>query len=167
MKIYIINEEYIKKLASVDTKVSLLKNIRPKIGVVFEIHKVQYFAPLSSNDFRDKKSNDTFHLISVSENLGVVQINNMVPLIDLNMVSEIDIDNIKVITYKDLLESQARILRGENFTNTLIKKAESLYQSVTKKSNLNYQDWFYKKLSNNFISLEEYVKNIDIKPPTL
>ncbi|WEE01166.1 type III toxin-antitoxin system ToxN/AbiQ family toxin [Taylorella equigenitalis] len=37
------------------------------MGVVFEIHIFQYFAPLSSKDFRNKKSNDTFHLISESE----------------------------------------------------------------------------------------------------
>ncbi|WP_241685340.1 type III toxin-antitoxin system ToxN/AbiQ family toxin [Taylorella asinigenitalis] len=165
MKIYIINEEYIKKLTSVDTKVSLIKNIRPKIGVIFEFHKVQYFAPLSSKDLRNKKSNYTFHLISESENLGVVHINNMVPLKDLNMVSELDFDSVKNITYKDLLMKQARILKGENFTKTLIKKADSLYQSVTKETNLNHQNGFYKKLSNNFRNLEEYAFNTNTNPP--
>ncbi|WP_415736733.1 type III toxin-antitoxin system ToxN/AbiQ family toxin, partial [Taylorella equigenitalis] len=139
----------------------------PYIGVVFEIHIFQYFAPLSSKDFRNKKSNDTFHLISESENLGVIHINNMIPVINLNMISEIDINNIKNISYKNLLDNQARILRNETFTNILITKAESLYQSVTKESNINRQDRFYKKLSNDFKNLEEYILKIDISVPTL
>ncbi|CAM4360756.1 hypothetical protein TAEQ797_07320 [Taylorella equigenitalis] len=91
----------------------------------------------------------------------------MIPVINLNMISEIDINNIKNISYKNLLDNQARILRNETFTNILITKAESLYQSVTKESNINRQDRFYKKLSNDFKNLEEYILKIDISVPTL
>ena len=61
------------------------KELRPFIGVLFNIGKLEYFAPLSSPKEKHKKLKNTLDLIKINNGIyGVINFNNMIPVTDKN-----------------------------------------------------------------------------------
>lgn len=165
MKLYKINPEYLEKLSIVEHKVALDKGGRPYVGVVFTVNGLDYFAPLSSKDFRGKSNNNTFFVLDQKTNLGVVHINNMIPIRDKSLLIPIQISFISDKKYRALIENQLRIIATQKFQDELIKKATALYNAVTKTKDLTHQDKFYKALSNDFLKLEKESIRLSQKHP--
>ena len=63
------------------------KELRPFIGVLFEINNCKYFAPLSSPKAKHLKLKSKIDLLKIANGkLGVVNFNNMLPVKDNNVV---------------------------------------------------------------------------------
>lgn len=83
-KIVKIDYQYCDFLRKFDNKVCYnagTKQLRPFIGVLFEINEKEYYAPLSSPKAKHKLLKNKLDLIKIDGgNLGVININNMIPV---------------------------------------------------------------------------------------
>ena len=133
LKIVRVDSNYCDYLRKYDNKVSYNKNekeLRPFIGILFQIDTCKYFAPLSSPKAKHKNMKNTVDFLKIKNGeLGAVNFNNMIPvkednyiLIDLNK----DTSNIEEIKYQKLLREQLNWL-NENY-NQVKNKAFKLYQ---------------------------------------
>lgn len=164
-KIVKINSKYCDFLRKYDEKVPYNKGnkeLRPFIGVLFEINNIEYFAPLSSPKLKHKILKNTIDLLKIKDGIyGVVNFNNMIPVTSINY-KEFNLNkksnDKNEINRLNLLKNQLRWL-------TLNKK------EVLTKSKLLYNLYKNNKLPNNvrnrccnFILLEEkskyYNKNL-------
>ena len=132
LKIVKINSKYCDFLRKYDEKVSYnagSKELRPFVGVLFKIDDMEYFAPLSSPKLKHKRIKNTIDLIRINNGeLGVVNLNNMIPvtnknytIFDLNKKT----DNIKENLRNKLLKKQLRWLTSNK--KEIITKSTLLY----------------------------------------
>ena len=164
MQFYTVEECYIEHLRSVDDKVRITKGTRPYIGIVLTINNITYLAPLTSYS-EDKKEkfdriNDNsllslkiYELGNEENRLGMVQLNNMIPVSSSEMYL-IDINQIKNQDkkYAHLLNIQQIYLRKNKAI--LLKRANQLYGAVNAQKSGKEAINFIGHLSCNFKSLE-------------
>ncbi|MBI6544433.1 type III toxin-antitoxin system ToxN/AbiQ family toxin [Proteus vulgaris] len=163
MKFYVIADSYINHLVSCDQHVYKNKGTRPYIGIVLEVNGVEFLAPLTSyKEKQDKIPNNSplifkmYELGNEENKLGMVQINNMVPVLD----SEVELLDLSVLDtkYQNLLNMQQQFLRKNQ--DELQKKASKLYKIVSK--------GFAKGIINmccDFKALEAAMKTYVLTPP--
>ena len=136
-KIAKVDSKYCDYLRQYDNKVSYnagTKDLRPFIGVLFMIDKCEYFDPLSSPKPKHSKLKNTLDLIKIENgNYGVVNFNNMIPVMDKNYVifdlnkkTENRAENFRL----ELLRNQLRWLTAnKKDVNTKSKLLYNLYKS--------------------------------------
>ena len=136
-KIVKVDSKYCDYLRQYDNKVSYnagTKDLRPFIGVLFMIDKCEYFAPLSSPKPKHSKLKNTLDLIKIENGTyGVVNFNNMIPVMnknyvifDLNKKTEDKRENFRL----ELLRNQLRWLTAnKKDVNTKSKLLYNLYKS--------------------------------------
>lgn len=136
-KIVKVDSKYCDYLRQYDNKVSYnagTKDLRPFIGVLFMIDKCEYFAPLSSPKPKHSKLKNTLDLIKIENGTyGVVNFNNMIPVMDKNYVifdlnkkTENRAENFRL----ELLRNQLRWLTAnKKEVNTKSKLLYNLYKS--------------------------------------
>lgn len=136
-KIVKVDSKYCDYLRQYDNKVSYnagTKDLRPFIGVLFMIDKCEYFDPLSSPKPKHSKLKNTLDLIKIENgNYGVVNFNNMIPVMDKNYVifdlnkkTENRAENFRL----ELLRNQLRWLTAnKKDVNTKSKLLYNLYKS--------------------------------------
>ena len=136
-KIVKVDSKYCDYLRQYDNKVFYnagTKDLRPFIGVLFMIDKCEYFAPLSSPKPKHSKLKNTLDLIKIENgNYGVVNFNNMIPVMDKNYVifdlnkkTENRAENFRL----ELLRNQLRWLTAnKKEVNTKSKLLYNLYKS--------------------------------------
>ena len=143
LKIVRVDSNYCDYLREYDNKVAYNKNekeLRPFIGILFEIDKFQYFAPLSSPKPKHKKMKNTIDFLKIDNgDLGAVNFNNMIPemkknytLVDLNKETL----TVSELKYQNLLKEQLRRLNEH-------------YQQVKNKSFKLYQMYNTGKILEN------------------
>lgn len=90
-----LNYNYCDYLRQFDNKVPYNKDkkeLRPFIGVLFEINNCKYFAPLSSPKPKHKTMKTTLDFLKIDNgNLGAINFNNMLPVMDNNII-KLDLD---------------------------------------------------------------------------
>lgn len=142
-KIIRINPKYCDYLRKYDSKVihnNNEKELRPFVGILFEINNCEYFAPLSSPKLKHKKMKNTIDFLKIKDGeLGAVNFNNMIPvyksnyyLIDLNR----KVTSLEDIKYQKLLREQLDWLNSN-------------YDQVKNKSFKLYMLYTNKKLPEN------------------
>lgn len=97
LRIYGVKDSYVKYLSQYQEHLFLHEggaSGRKYIGVVFEINRFSYFAPLSSFQSKHKKMKEEVDFIKIKD-YAVININNMIPvpkgqLVELNINAEID-----------------------------------------------------------------------------
>lgn len=155
LKLVIVDSKYCDYLRNFDERVPYnfsKKENRPFIGVLFEINDIKYFAPLSSPKEKHKIMRDMVDFLKLDKGkLGVVNFNNMIPVLEQNFTL-IEFDKINEtfgFKYNKLLKDQIY---------WLIRNDEKLY----KKSKKLYNDYINEKLNKkissrccNFKLLEE------------
>lgn len=68
------------------------KELKPFIGVLFEVNNCKYFAPLSSPKPKHKTMKTTLDFMKIDNgNLGAINFNNMLPVTDKNIIA-LDLD---------------------------------------------------------------------------
>ena len=142
-KIVKVNSEYCDYLRKFDSKVSYnagSKILRPFIGILFKIGKIEYFAPLSSPKSKHKKLKNTIDIVKIKNGeYGVVNFNNMIPVSNDNYI-EFDLNK----KCKDKSEMH-RIELMKNQLRWLTENKNSIY----KKSKLLYMLYKNDKLPKN------------------
>lgn len=87
-KIVIIDYKYCDYLREFDNKVIYNvgeKELRPFLGVLFNIEKFEYFAPLSSPKKKHKNMKNMLDFFKIKNGeLGVINFNNMIPVTSKN-----------------------------------------------------------------------------------
>ena len=133
LRIVKVDSVYCDYLRKFDNKVAYNKNekeLRPFIGILFQIKDCQYFAPLSSPKAKHKKMKNTIDFFKIKDGeLGAVNFNNMIPVNKLNY-SLINLNKntltIEEEKYQKLLKEQLAWL-NENY-NQVKNKSLKLYQ---------------------------------------
>ena len=165
MKIYKIQDEYVKYLRTKEPKVLQNKEEkRPYIGTVLEITGYTYFIPLSSpkKKHKDMKNMKDFHKIEGGK-YGVINFNKIIPvpkkcIIDFKFEDEEDIE------YRTLLQNQFNCIK--DMKSIIINKSNGIYSLFhTDDINLSGNDLKVKQRCCNFDLLEkmcdEYQTNKD------
>ena len=148
LKFYNVDDKYIEYLYSIDNRVPFNKNNkRPYIGIILEINKFKYFAPMFSPKQQHNKYKTNATYIKIGEGLGIIKLNNMIPV---NLIY-IDFNNIEDKKYKNLLIQQNNYIQLN--TDKIREKANKLYQFVT-----NDNKKFFTDICCNFKLLEEKCK---------
>lgn len=133
LQIVKVKSDYCDYLRKFDNKVAYNKKekeLRPFIGILFQIENCKYFAPLSSPKTKHKKMKNTIDFFKIKGGeLGAVNFNNMIPvnnsnysLINLNK----DTLTIEEKKYQKLLKEQLAWL-NESY-NQVKDKSFKLYQ---------------------------------------
>ncbi len=133
LQIVRIDSDYCDYLRNFDDKIAYNKydkELRPFIGILFEIDSYKYFAPLSSPKDKHKKMRNMIDFLKIKNGeLGAVNFNNMIPvtnknyyLIDLNRKTS----KSEEIKYQKLLNEQLVWLNSHY--NQVKNKSFRLYQ---------------------------------------
>lgn len=128
----IIDYKYCDYLRKFDYRVSYnkyQKELRPFVGVLFKIGKIEYFAPLTSPKPKHLSMHNTIDFLRLNNGLlGALNFNNMIPvskanyqIIDLNQVLTKQEDK----KYQKLLIEQYNWLNAHHYQ--VIHKAHNLY----------------------------------------
>lgn len=151
-----IDKNYCDYLRKFDNKVPYnfaKKEIRPFVGVLFKINKCMYFAPLSSPKQKHLKIKKNLDILKIDNGkLGVINFNNMIPVLKNNVV-ELDL-NAKANSrsesnYLKLLNEQIYWLNRHS--DSLYNKSKKLYDKYIN-NELNFN---IKNRCCNFKLLEE------------
>lgn len=156
LKIVKVDFKYCDYLRNFDNRVSYnagSKELRPFVGVLFMIDKLEYFAPLSSPKPKHKTLRNTLDIFKIDEgNYVIVNFNNMIP-VDENNYVEFDLNKQTNDKYEkariNLMRKQLRFLtsnRKEIYTKS--KLLYNLYKNNKLTKNV-------KSRCCNFMLLEE------------
>ena len=146
LEIVRVDSDYCDYLRKFDNKVAYNKyekELRPFIGILFEIDTCKYFAPLSSPKPKHKKMKNMIDFFKIKDGeLGAVNFNNMIPVTDKNYTL-VDLNKetltIAELKYQKLLKEQLSWLNAH-------------YRQVKNKSFKLYQLYNSGKLPDNMKS---------------
>ena len=132
------------------------KELRPFVGVLFEVNNCMYFAPLSSPKEKHKTMKTTIDFMKIdSGKLGAINFNNMLPVTEKNII-ELDLDK-ECLTKTE--EKYTKMLKEQIFW---LNRNESKLYAKSKKL---YDNYVNGKLNHNiairccnFTLLEEKCK---------
>lgn len=159
LRIVRVDSDYCDYLRKFDNKVAYNKNekeLRPFIGILFEIDNFEYFAPLSSPKEKHKSMKNTLDFFKIDGGeLGAVNFNNMIPVSSRNY-SIIDLHKetltIEEFKYQKLLIEQLNWLNANYYqVKNKSLKLYKLYNNGNLPQNIKLR-------CCNFILLEEKCK---------
>ena len=107
LRLYRVEEKYIRFLRSRDEKVQDNKNRRrPYVGVVLYVSKYQYFVPMESPKPNHAKMKSGKHFMRIDGGkLGILGFNNMIPIHNSALIN-FDINEESDKKYAELLKHQ-------------------------------------------------------------
>lgn len=157
-----ITDDYIEYLRRFDKIVLKNKSGKRKyVGILFEIDDKKYYAPLASPKTKHLKISDNAPDIVKINNgkLGVINLNNMIPVPESEIIS-FNINDVKDKKYKNLLRDQAKYIKSNR--KYIIKKAKRLYSIFNsgKHPIINARCCNFKLLE---IKCVEYIENLKVK----
>lgn len=166
LKWYIVNKEYVSYLQKFDAKVENADyeaKLKPYIGVLIEINEMNYYVPVSSvkqKHYKMKEDIDFIKIVRNGEIMGVLNINNMIPIIN---------QSVKVLQYKKIekyrqfannREKKAYIALLDIELNLINEKADKIRKNAVKlyKEKINHPNSRVSKRCCDFKYLEEKSK---------
>ncbi len=151
LKIYKVEDKYIRYLHSVDKKVQYNKNAtRPYVGVVFTFNGFKYFVPMESPKPNHSNIKSGKHILRLKKGeYGILGFNNMIP-VHKDALIAFDITKEPDIKYRNLLQNQIQICN--KMKADILDHAQKTYFSV-----INGNE-FLIKISCDFKKLEEASK---------
>ena len=125
---YEINNRYIDYLSSFEphffhNKQRGQKNERKYIGILLQIHNMDYFAPLSSFKPKHSKMQERVDFIKIKD-YAVLNLNNMFPVSD-GLYRYVNIQKEQDPNYRALLQAEYRIIK--KLQNKILKNAGIVY----------------------------------------
>lgn len=167
LKIVRVNSNYCDYLRTFDNKVPYNKNekeLRPFIGILFQINTCEYFAPLSSPKNKHKNMKNTIDFFKIKNGeLGAVNFNNMIPvdesnyfLVDLNKEAL----TVSESKYQKLLKEQLSWLNA-NYHQVKNKsfKLYQLYNNGKLPENIKSRCYNFKLLEEKCVEYNKYKNN--------
>lgn len=158
-----IDTEYCNYLRKFDKKIMYnagAKEIRPFVGVLFKVKDCMYFAPLSSPKAKHKKIKSKLDFLKLDNgNLGAINFNNMIPVMERNVVKL----NLKKKAKTNKEEKYLKLLKEQLFwlnrnDQRIYNRAEKLYNKYLN----NTLELNIRKRCCNFLLLEEKCKEYNI-----
>ncbi len=148
LKIYRVEDKYIRYLHSIDNKVQYNKNAkRPYVGVVFSFAGFKYFVPMESPKPNHPNIKSGKHILKIKNGeYGILGFNNMIPvhkdaLIDYDITKEPD------YKYRNLLLNQIQFCN--KMKADILDHAQKTYFGVVNGNDfLNRISCDFKKLEN-------------------
>ena len=160
LRIYKVNDSYIRYLHSRDSKVQYNKNAkRPYVGVVFSFGGYKYFVPMESPKPNHANIKSGKHILKLKNGeYGILGFNNMIP-VHKDALIEYDINAEQDEKYRRLLQRQIAVCN--RMKADIINHAQMTYYEVVNKKNS-----FYANISCDFKVLERACKAYkkDYKP---
>ena len=151
-----LDTEYCNYLRQIDDKVPYNyneKELRPFVGVLFEVNSCNYFAPLSSPKPKHLKLKTKLDFLKIDGGkLGAINFNNMLPVSEKNII-KLDLDK-ECLTKSE--EKYTKLLKEQLFwlnrnSEKLYGRSKKLYDKyISGKLDLNIA-----KRCCNFTLLEE------------
>lgn len=114
---YIVKKDYVNYLQKYDNKVENIDykvKLKPYIGIIVKINDFNYYVPISSvkeKHYNMKEDMDFMKISKKGKILGVLNLNNMIPILD---------EDISILKYKDI----------EKYRNFNSEKDKKLYISL-------------------------------------
>ena len=148
LKLYRIDEQYIRFLHSRDSKVQYNKAAkRPYVGVVFSFRKLNYFVPMESPKPSHLNMKSGKHLLRIAKGkYGLLGFNNMIP-VHKDALIEFDISAEKDDNYRTLLERQVKEIN--KMKADIMDHAQKTYFDV-----VDHNNKFLVSISCDFKKLE-------------
>lgn len=160
LKIYKIENQYIRYLSGADPKVQYNKNARrPYVGIVFSFAGLQYFVPMESPKPNHANIKSGKHILKLDGGkYGMLGFNNMIPVHKDALIS-FDIAQEPDQKYRALLQRQVAVCN--RMKADILNRAQSTYFDVVTKKNA-----FLVRISCDFKKLEGACKayNKNYKP---
>lgn len=154
LRIYRIEEKYIRFLRSRDDKVLYNKGRRPYVGVVLFVGSYQYFVPMESPKPHHQTMKSGPHIVRIDNGkLGILGFNNMVPVPDSALI-EFDISDESDEKYADLLRRQAYWIQRHK--GIILGHASNTYYKTVQGNNQ-----FYAQICCDFKKLEKACTQYD------
>lgn len=159
VQLVFLDDKYIKFLFSKDKHVMYNKGQkRPYLGVLFTYKRHKYYAPLSSPKEKHLSMKNNESLLKLDGGkLGVINFNNMIPVID-TAIHYINMKQIENTKYKFLLINQIKIINKQE--ESIIHKAIKLHKAYRENKlrkpireiccDFIYLEKEYKKYNPNF-----------------
>lgn len=139
---YIVNKKYVKYLKAFDNKIENIdyqNNLKPFIGIIININNFNYYVPISSSKkkhYRMKEGIDFIKIKQENRILGVLNLNNMIPILD---------KYVQLLKYKEI--EQYRLFKTEKekrmyiaLLNTELKIVNSKFEEIRKKAIKLYEE---------------------------
>ncbi len=152
LRIYRVDDRYIRFLSSRDSKVPYNKNARrPYVGVVFTFAGLQYFVPMESPKPNHVNIKPGKHIMRLDNGrYGLLGFNNMIP-VHKDALIEVDINQEKDAKYQELLRRQATACNRQRAD--ILNHAQATYFDV-----VNGKNKFLMSISCDFKKLESACK---------
>ena len=157
LQFYYVSDKYISHLKKFESHIwsnSDKGNQRPYVGIVIEINKHKFYAPLTSAKAKYEKWKDSLTVIKVEykhEFLAIICLNNMIPVPN-SEITLADIKNCPDENYKNVLNKELIGIRNKQ--DKIIRTANNLYNEISKKDNPKPLIKRIRKVCFDFISLE-------------
>lgn len=135
LKIYRIDDKYIRFLKSRDSRVQDNKNRhRPYVGVVLYVGDFRYFVPMESPKPNHANIKPGRHILKLDGGkLGLLGFNNMIPVNDDALIS-FNVDDEPDKQYAELLRRQITYI-NRNKANVLGHASSTYFNVVSKRNN--------------------------------
>lgn len=155
LKIYRIDDKYVRFLKSRDSRVQDNKNRRrPYVGIVLIVGTYRYFVPMESPKPNHAKIKPGRHILKIDGGrLGLLGFNNMLPVPDCALVA-FDIDGEPDRRYSELLKRQAAWINRNKAD--IMSRASDTYFKRTNGGNA-----FLERICCDFRKLERACRRYD------
>ena len=86
LKWYVVEKQYVSYLKKFDDKIENInynERLKPYIGILITIDEINYYVPISSVKEKHYKMKEDIDFIKITQNdriLGVLNLNNMIPI---------------------------------------------------------------------------------------
>ena len=145
-----------------DSKKLYRTHTRKYLGIIFEIHGLKYFAPLSSPKKADYSADGTIRKSSVivirmeysGVLLGSIKLNNMLPVPETE-ITKYDVKDETDEQYKNLVLNELSWI--EKHTDMILRSAKNLYNIKTNEKAGNTNQRFYNSIMP-FLEAEQKCK---------
>lgn len=155
LRIYRIDDKYVRFLQSRDSRVQNNKNRRrPYVGIVLFVGEHKYFVPMESPKPNHVNIKPGRHILKLDNGkLGILGFNNMIPVHPSALIA-FDIDDEPDAQYAELLRRQASYCNRSKAD--ILSHAASTYYNVVSRNNP-----FLLKICCDFKKLEKACEQYD------
>ena len=155
LRLYRVNDKYIRYLKSRDIRVQDNKNRRrPYVGVVLKVGNYRYFVPLESPKPNHTNIKSGRHLLKLDGGkLGLLGFNNMIPVHEAALIF-FDINQEEDKQYAELLKRQVSYINKNKAD--ILNHAKKTYYSATRNNNA-----FLSKVCCDYKKLEKACEKYD------
>ena len=170
MKIYRVQDDYIKYLRTKEKRVLENKNERiPYVGIILTVNNLNYFVPLSSPKPKHKTMKNTKDFHKIANGIyGAINFNKIIP-VPTECIINFRFENEEDQEYRLLLQNQYKIIK--DMMDIIENKTKRIYEIFhTNDKDLTPADLKVKRRCCNFDLLEkmckEYKKSMILKQET-